>query len=208
MLQSAPGCYYNTLFNTAITTIQTNSAIDQNIRAKTAQAPLNFLEYCSQSVKLHSCAYSCPTYQLCAHKNASFQIPEYSSTPFCAVKQRVQPCHTNMGIQRRYHSKTLCKGWSYLKAAFLHLALTDQPNCSTCVVPGNKANKPFILTLQFLFQIIYLNIAGYFAYIKSCSKGVPKISSKPSNPGCKRTFCIPTTIALSFDIFKICQLPF
>lgn len=142
------------LFNTAITTIQTNSAIDQNIWAKTAQAPLNFLEYCSQSVKLHSCAYSCPTYQLCAHKNVSFQIPEYSSTPFCAVKQRVQPCHTNMGIQRRYHSKTLCKGWSYLKAAFLHLALTDQPSCSTCVVPGNKANKPFISTLQFLFQII------------------------------------------------------
>lgn len=99
LLQSAPGCYCNPLFNMAITTVQTNLAIDQNSWAKTAQAPLSYPEYCSQSTKLQSCAYSCPTYQLGAHKKFISRSPG-SGTPFCTVKQRVQPCHITTGIHK------------------------------------------------------------------------------------------------------------
>lgn len=151
-----------------------NSATDQNSWAKTAQAPLSFQEHCSQSIKLHSCACSCPTYQLGAHKNTSLQAPKlrhsllYSQAK-SATTPHQQGCTQWDSVQRM----ELSEGRIFTAGSNKPVQLQH-----ILPVPGNKANKPFILTLQLLFQIIYLNIVGYFAYIKSCSKCVPKISGK------------------------------
>lgn len=159
----------------AITTIQANSATDQNSWAKTAQASLSFPEYCSQSIKLHSCAYSCPTYQLGAHKSTSFQVPKLRhSLLYSQAKSGTMPHQQGCTLWDSVQRMELSEGSLFTAGSNKSVQLQH-----ILPVPGNKASKPFILTLQFLFQIIYLNIVGYFAYIKSCSKCVPKISGKP-----------------------------
>lgn len=107
LLQSAPGCYCNPLFHMAITTVQTNSAIDQNSWAKTAQAPLSYPEHCSQSTKLQSCAYLCPTYQLGAHKKIYFQIPRLrKSLLYSKAKSTTMPHH------HRYTQDITVRQWA------------------------------------------------------------------------------------------------